>query len=719
MSQTGTPETFESTQVSALGSESLFKPTHWVGLLVLLLVTVGVYAQMYGQQFVYFDDNEYVFENVHVATGLSWENIKWAFTSMELANWHPLTVLSHQLDCALFGLNAGAHKVVSLGLHLACTALVFLFFTKITRSGWAGLFIAGAFALHPVNVEAVAWISQRKTLLSTLFAMASLLAYLRYAAAPSVGRYLLVCFWLALSLMSKPMGVTTPLLFVLLDFWPLGRLKGCVDPTSPESYKPLEPGVAVVPVENADSIVPGFDWRALGRLVLEKAPMLAMTALICGVTLLAQRGAASSIDRVGVWDRLGNVLIGFVRYLKMAVWPVDLAVLYPISTPDAVASVAAGVVLCALTYGAWRLAGRYPYVMVGWLWYVVTLVPVIGLVQVGSQSHADRYAYTPLLGIWLVAALGIPELMRGRLSIWQPVLGVGAGAFLLAMGVSTWAQVGFWQDTKTLFSRAAMVTERNYTAYAQVGRAYMQEKDYDKGAMALDESLKISPSQPDVWASLGMCIIRLGRPDIALDKLHGPMQQYPDNPELLYVSAQAYSMIAVRLDEVGKKQEAKELFEEAAGAVGKMAHPDAAALLVKGNALYALGRDAEALTALEESEKAGPGNADTACMRALVLMRMGRPKEALAPMKYAAENRRDRLSLYNLGMLYDTLGQSDKARAVLEVVCEKWPEYSDGRLGLAGVLIKQGDKENARTLIEGVLKMDPGNVRAAEMKGKL
>ncbi len=709
------------TSGTASETHGAIKPGHWLGLVVVLLATVCVYGQMYGQQFIYFDDNHYVFENAHVATGLSAENFKWALTSLDLANWHPLTVLSHQLDCTLFGLNAGAHKMVNLGLHLGCAVLVFLFFARITRSGWTGLFVAAAFALHPVNVEAVAWVSQRKTLLSTFFAMLSLLTYLRYVAAPSLGRYLLVCLWLALSLLSKPMGVTTPILFLLLDFWPLGRLKGCVDPTSPDSFKPLDPGAPVVPLESADSIVPGFDWRAAGRLVVEKAPMLLMTALICGVTLLAQRDAASSVDRVGIADRVGNALIGFVRYLKMAVWPTDLAILYPLAKPEMTLAAGALVILLGITFMAWRLMQRYPYVMVGWLWYLISLVPVIGLVQVGAQSHADRYAYTPLLGIWLAAGLGIPALMRDRITQWRAVLCVGAAAFFLAMAVNTWVQVVYWADTKTLFTRAALVTERNYIALAQVGRAYMymDGKDYNSAAIALDQSLAINPDQADVWASLAMCVIRLGRPDIALDKLQGPLKQYPGNPELLYVSAQAYQIIATRLEEVGQPEEARRLFEEAVAAVGKIAKPDGPMLLVKGSALYSLGRDQEALEALDESDKLAAKNADTAYMRGLTLMRMGRNQEAVVPMKFAAESRNDRGSLYKLGMLYDTLGQGLEAGEVLKVVSERWPDFLDAKLGLAGVFIKQGKKAEAQAVIDEVLKTDPGNVRAGEIKKAL
>jgi protein O-mannosyl-transferase len=598
------------------------KPAHLAALAVVFIATVCVYAQMHGHAFIYFDDNEYVFENPNVAGGLTWENFKWALTSTQLANWHPLTFWSHQLDCTLFGLNAGAHRLMSLAWHLGCAGLVFELFRRMTRSAWAAVFVAGVFALHPVNVECVAWVAQRKTLISTFFTLLALIAYLDYAKARSMKSYGMACLWLGLSLMAKPMAVSTPVLFLLLDYWPGVRLKGCVDPTSSAAYEPADPAKPVVIVESAEDIVPGMDWKALPGLVVEKLPMFLMVGLVAGVTLFAQRGAASGLGLVSLGHRAANACVSYGRYLVEAAWPVDLAVFYPLGAPVPAQVVGSVLMLAVVTWGVVRLSPRYPYLLTGWLWYVVTLLPVIGLVQVGGQSHADRYAYTPLLGIWLMAAMGLLALVGEHFAHGKKVLAAVAVVLLTAMGINTYAQTAFWADTRTLFERAYRVTEFNYMAAAQVGRTYMQEKDYNNAALALDQSLAINPKQADVWASLATCIIRLGRPDIALDKLQGPLEQFPNDPKLLYVSAQAYSMLAARLEEVGQHEEARKLFGEALAATGKIQPADGPTLQIRGLSLYWLGRDQEALEALEASEKLQPGNADTAKLREKIKGRM-------------------------------------------------------------------------------------------------
>ncbi len=681
------------------------KRAHWIALAVILLATVAVYMQMKGHAFIYFDDNEYVFENPHVAGGLTAENMRWALTSTELANWHPLTFWSHQLDGTLFGLNAGAHRMMNLAWHLGCVGLVFELFRRMTKSAWAGLFIAGAFALHPVNVEVVAWVAQRKTLISTFFTLLSLIAYLEYAKARTARGYALVCLWLGLSLMAKPMAVSTPVLFLILDYWPGGRLKGCVDPTSREAYEPQDPTKPVVVLENADSIVPGFDWKALPRLVIEKLPMFLMVAVVAGVTLLAQRGAASGVEVVGIGHRAANACVSYGRYLVAMVWPENLAIFYPLTYPTAMQVIGAGLMLAGITWMVARLSARYPYMLTGWLWYVVTLLPVIGLVQVGAQSHADRYAYTPLLGIWLMLAMGVPDLLAFRVPHWKSLLAVGTLVLFMAMGINTWGQTAFWVNTRALFQRALDVTPYNAMAAAQVGRAALEEKDYSNAAEALDLSLRINPKQPDVWASLATCVLRGGRPDIALQILNEPLVNYPSDASLLYVSALAKA-------QVGASQDALDT-------VNKIAKPDAAALQVKGMALLSLGKPGEALVVLDESEKLSPGKPDTAYMRATALLALGKDAQALEPLIYAADHRGDRGSLYKLGMLYDSLGQQAKALEVLGKVAKQWPDFFEGRLGLAGVYLKMGDKERAGLLIDDVLRREPGNAQAAQMKGKL
>jgi len=364
-----------------------------IGICVCLAVaTVAVYWPVGGYDFTNFDDPGYVSENPHVLAGLTWEGVRWAFTNAQEANWHPLTWLSHMLDCQLFGPSAGRHHLVNVGLHALSILLLFLVLARMTGRRWPSAMVAALFALHPLHVESVAWISERKDVLSALFWMLTMGAYVLYAERPSVIRYLPVFVFLALGLMAKPMLVTLPFVLLLLDFWPLGRLKGAAA-TGKEAS--------------------GFPWRRAGRLVLEKAPLLVLAAAASGVAYLVQQkiGAMEFGARVPWTGRLANAVMAYVTYLVKAVWPGGLAVFYPYDEhlPAWEVGLASAALAAVTALVVWQ-GRRRPYLAVGWFWYVGTLVPVIGLVQVGGHAMADRYTYIPLIGIFVAAAWGAADL---------------------------------------------------------------------------------------------------------------------------------------------------------------------------------------------------------------------------------------------------------------------------------------------------------------------
>ncbi len=389
--------------------------------LLMIVVTFAVYWQVGGYQFVNFDDGKYIFENPHVRPGLTADGFIWAFTSTYASNWHPLTWLSHMLDVQLFGLDPGPHHLVNVLFHSINTVLLFLLLLRMTGAYWQSVFVAALFALHPLHVESVAWVAERKDVLSAFFWMVTLLLYAWYVKRPGPTRYLLTLCSFALGLMAKPMLVTLPIVLLLLDYWPLGRLQ-------------FGQAGLLTRKEPASAAQKRFPWS----LLWEKAPFFALTAASSIVTIYAQHkgGAMSSIKVVPITFRFINALWAYVLYLAKMVWPVDLAVLYPLPITLTIAQgLFAGAFLGGVSFLVIRSAKRHPYFLVGWLWYLVTLVPVIGLVQVGSQSMADRYTYLPLIGIFIMLAWGM-RIAAGNDRVRRAAVSAVAIILLIACSAS-------------------------------------------------------------------------------------------------------------------------------------------------------------------------------------------------------------------------------------------------------------------------------------------
>jgi protein O-mannosyl-transferase len=441
----------------------------------LVLMTVAAYWPMGHNGFVNFDDQTYVTGNRHVGEGLSWQGVKWAFTEFHTCNWHPLTWMSHMLDVQLFGMHAKWHHLVSLAFHILNTLLLFGFLGRVTRKVWASAFVAALFALHPLHVESVAWVAERKDVLSTFFWLGAMWMYAYYAKRPGWARYAGVAVFFALGLMSKPMAVTLPLILLLLDYWPLERYDGNG--------------------RNAG--------KSLWGLIVEKLPLVGMSVVSAIVTLQAQRGAISTLDMVSLPMRLANAIESYGRYMWEMVWPAGLAVLYPYPNHPQYAEAAAVLaLLVAVTAAALYFGRRMKFLVVGWLWYMVILVPVIGLVQVGEQSHADRYTYLPLVGLLVIVAWAAAEAINRRPAL-RPGAVVAAAAILVVTGTVTFRQLSYWKDSISLFERAIAVTKDNHLAMTNLGNALVADGESDRAMEQFRKSLQLAPKRAETLSGIG------------------------------------------------------------------------------------------------------------------------------------------------------------------------------------------------------------------------
>jgi tetratricopeptide (TPR) repeat protein len=465
-----------------------------LGLIVAVMVA---YLPVRVCDFVNYDDGGYVYKNAHVNTGLSWENLRWAWTSFDCANWHPLTWMSHQLDCQLFGLQPRYHHFDNVFWHIANTVGLYLVLRRMTGEDWRPALVAALFGLHPLHVESVAWVAERKDVLSTFFFILALGAYARYAARPALGRYVAVAAAFALGLLCKPMVVTLPFVLLLLDYWPLRRT-------------PLSPAEAA-----ADA--PRFAPAGWSRLLLEKVPLLALSAASSFVTMHAQVRAMKASEHLSLGFRLANALVAYATYLRKMVWPVDLAVLYwhpgrrlPISH-----AVIAAVVLAVLTLLAVALVRRRPAVLVGWLWYLGVLVPAIGVVQVGFQAMADRYTYVPLIGIFMALAWCIPPLPASR-PLARFLTATVAGVILLMCVSLTWRQTLYWRDDPYLWPHIFAVADNPLARCYYAGNLYGENK-MEEAEEECRAALRLDPAFVLAFYNLGRYRLFRGDIDGALD----------------------------------------------------------------------------------------------------------------------------------------------------------------------------------------------------------
>ncbi len=489
-----------------------------------------------GCDFVNFDDGLYVTDNPLVQQGLTWDGAVWALQTTHASNWHPVVWFSHMLDCSLFGLFPGGHHLTNLLLHVLNTILLFLLLRRLTGAMWRSALVAALFGWHPVHVESVAWVAERKDVLSTLFWILTIWAYAHYVERPQRRRYALALLLFALGLMTKPMLVTLPFVLLLLDFWPLGRL--------------AESGLKRAPKDPAKN--PQLIWWPLIR---EKWLFFALSAASCGVTIWAQRsgGALKSLSAVPLGSRLANGLAAYGAYLWKMIWPVDFAVLYPI--PDEVplrGAFCSGLALAVISLIALRFRRQRPAMIAGWLWYLGTLVPVIGLVQVGGQAMADRYTYVPLIGIFIMIAWSVEEWNSAWPAAVPFKVGV-CGAALAGCAFLTSQQLRYWQNGAALFEHAVRITKGNYVAHNNLGNALSAQARPGEAIAEFREALRLHPDYAQAHFNLSTELASQGQTTQALAHLTQVLRLTPR-------VAEAHNNVGVILAQQGEFQGAMDHF---------------------------------------------------------------------------------------------------------------------------------------------------------------
>ena len=599
---------------------------------LLLLVTTLAYVPALQAGFVNYDDYTYVLKNPHVSSGLSASGIAWAFTTSHAANWHPLTWISHMIDCDVWGVRPAGHHLTNLLLHLASTLTLFFFLRRATGAPWRTLTVAALFALHPLHVESVAWVAERKDVLSGLLGLLTMLAWVRYAERPGAGPYLLALVAFAAGLLAKPMLVTLPFVLLLLDFWPLGRAR-----------------------------LGGVSLSAR-RLLLEKIPFFALSAVSAAITYSAQHaaGAVATVDEVPLAERFGNAMISCLAYLWRMVWPSGLAVFYPL--PAAVPlwkTAAAAIVLLAATAAAVLGIRRRPWAAVGWLWYLGMLVPVLGFVQVGLQAMADRYTYLPLIGAFIVVVWGSADFAAGRGRV-AAVMAVLVPAVTVALAATSFRQAVTWKDSETLFARVFEVAGENYVthyhlanvlagqgrndeaiahyeralalrpgaaaAHNNLATALMARGDLDEARRHCEEALRLKPDYAEAHNNLGSTLARSGGREEGIRQYEEALRLKPDYPE-------ARNNLGVSLGVLGRHDEAAAQFEKALGE-----RPDFVDARVNLGFLRQMqGRSAEALDEFEKALRIDPESASARYASASALQSLGRTREAAVSARRALE----------------------------------------------------------------------------------
>ena len=647
-----------------------------LGLCLLLSAGVAaVYVRVGGFDFVDYDDPFYVTRNPQVLAGLTLDGVKWAFTTMHAGNWIPLVWLSLMLDRSVFGIGAGGFHLVNVALHIVNTVLLFWVLKRYSKSLWPSFFVAALFGLHPLHVESVAWVTERKDVLSTLFWMLTMLAYARYVERRTAGRYITVCVTFALGLMAKSMLVTLPLVLLLMDYWPLKRLW-------PEEKKN------------------GF---AVGRLLLEKLPLAIMSVLVCVVTVVAQKsgGSVAKISVVPLGQRIGNSLVSYCQYLIKTFWPVDLAVFYPYPVNQLVGwkVAAAFALLLAITIVV-ILLWRRRYLLVGWLWYLGTLLPVIGFVQVGAQAMADRYTYIPLTGIFIMLAWLAGDIVAQR-RLRQAIAGVIGAAILGVLGVMTFVQAGCWRDTMSLFTHCAAVTPDNVVVREYLGIGFAGKGNAEAALREFKEALRFEPTDIRTFYNIGNMLVLLGRTDEAIEYYNRVLEGKPGDPDT------CIALASTRIIK-GETGLALDSYRE-----GLKYHPENTVL--RGElaiALLQMNRLDEAITELEQVVKI-KADSTTYCNLGIAWTQKGRLSRAMECYAKSIQLKPDNAKArYNLGNAYFAQNMPEKAIAEYRAAIRVMPDYVRAYDMLAIVLIQTGKIEEAIATYEQALKIDPADKNA-------
>ena len=574
--------------------------------LFLILATLAVFAQIRNHAFITYDDPAYVTRNQEVQAGWTWKSFIWAFTDTVQGHWHPLTLLSHITDCQLFGLNPAGHHLSSLFFHLLNILLLFFVLKTMTGALMRSAFVAALFALHPFHVEPVAWVADRKDILAALFWLLGMMAYFSYSKRPGLWRYVLVLCIFSFGLMSKAVVVTLPAVFFLLDYWPLNRLATTINQKKGHDEKARS------------QLLPSLK-KIFARLVIEKIPFFilagAFTLITAWVmqTAVTQRVAAPEI--MASANYIAQSLVFYVTYIAKMFWPAALALPYPRpgDVPGWQATGAAGILIAVTLFVFWK-GRRYPYLPIGWLWYLLTLAPVIGIAKFGPHELADRYTYIPLIGLFIMLSWGVPDLVR-KLPHRNVILGILGGAVIGVLMVCSWVQTSYWKDNISLFRHTVSVTEDNFQAENDLGVSLKEQGKLDEAVKHLREAVRISPDRPRSQHNLGVALAKQGKLFEAILHLSKAVELMPDHMK-------AHHNLGIALARLGKIDEATIQFKEAL----RIDPNYAAAHNHLGAALASRGKLDQAIAEFKEALRLRPGykQAERNLHHALALKRRSR-----------------------------------------------------------------------------------------------
>jgi tetratricopeptide (TPR) repeat protein len=626
----------------------------------LVVITLIVFWQVRTFEFVNYDDPDYVSENRHVRAGLNAGGIKWAFTTNHADNWHPLTWLSHMLDCELFGIKPGPHHLINLIFHIVNTLLLFAVLKAMTGSLWACSFVAALFAIHPLHVESVAWISERKDVLSTFFWILTMWAYVLFVRKSRVIWYLATLTLFTLGLLVKPMLVTLPFVLLLLDYWPLGRFE--------------------------------TDRRIVQRLVVEKIPYFIISAIICVITLsIEAKGAGASLDLIGLKTRILNTPIAYMTYIVKMIWPSSLAALYP--HPGEGLSIVKAAIATALLLGisvvVIRFACERKYLPTGWFWFLGTLVPVIGLVQVGPQGWADRYSYVPLTGLFVVVAWGMPEL----LSKWryrEIFLVVSSIAVILVLSVCSRLQTRYWQNSETICRRALKVTRNNSIMHNNFGVVLQSQGGFDEAIDHFRRALKIRPDDTEAHNNIGNVLQKQGKLDEAI--IH-----YLEALRIMPNDAKTYSNLGIALATQGKLDEAIRHFRR-----GLEIQPDNVEILNNlAIAHKSQGNFNDAISCYTRILESKPDDTKIHYKLGNMYQSQGKVEDAIRHFRRVVQIEPDNAEAhYELAGLLQSLGKLNEAIISYRKVVEIVPEWPVGLNSLAWLFATDPNVSDASEAIE-------------------
>jgi len=649
--------------------------TSWWIILCLVVGTLLIYWPVNKSEFVNYDDTDFVTSNPHVQAGLTPESFQWAWHSEVARNWHPITMLSHMLDCQLWNLNAGRHHFTNLLLHIANTVLLFLLLRLMTGALWRSAFVAALFAWHPLHVESVAWVAERKDVLSTFFLFLTFCAYVLYTRGKSMKFYALAILLFALGLMSKPMVVTAPFVMLLLDYWPLGRMR------SSEKQQ--------------------WDWR----IILEKLPFFAMSAVLCVITYEIQKngGAMMGDSSLPLGARLENAVISYVRYIGKMFWPENLAGLY--LRPGGWhlwQAVLAAVILVIVSIIAIKEWERRPWLLVGWCWYLGVLVPVIGIVQVGMQTMADRFTYVPLVGLFIIVAWGAQEAATAwRLPDFT--LAIAAAIPLTSSMFLTARQVGYWKNSEALFTRMIAVTDNNFMAHYNLANLYSRQQRTGEALANYQMAVEEEPNYADAHNNYGGLLLELKRYDEAI-------KNYADaariNPQYIY-----FLNLANALADAASARHDTNQFALAVSAYGEAVKRNPQSTEARVNLALtweAQGRDAEAVAAYREALQINPDVEPAHFSVAEILARLGKIDEAIPEYRAAIQLNPNHVESFNgLGVCYAMKNDMSDAETQFRKVIELQPGNSGANGNLGNVLAAQNRMDEAIQYYQAALRLNP------------